>query len=67
MSRPTFHVRPNPDGPGWIVIEQTDQQAFAWDREHYGETVALANWQDTHEWRAMGRPAGVRVDEGRSG
>ena len=67
MSRPTFHVRPNPDGPGWIVVEQTDQEAFAWDRDHYGIVVALENWREVYDWRRAGRPASVRVDEGRSG
>ena len=67
MSKPTIHVRPNPDGPGWLVIEQTDQEAFAWDQEHYGETVALENWREIHEWRDAGRPPALRLPDGRNG
>ena len=67
MSNTTFRVRPNPDGEGWLVIEQTDQEAFAWDKEHHGEAMALENWREIHEWRAAGRPKGLLVEEERSG
>ncbi len=63
MSRPTIHVYPDPDGPGWLVLEMDDQEAFAWDCAHYGEMVALANWQEIHEWREAGRPQGLAPSE----
>jgi hypothetical protein len=40
-----IHVYPDPDSDGWIWLELTDQEAFEWDREHYGEAVALENWK----------------------
>ena len=67
MSNTTFHVRPNPDGEGWLVIEQTAQEAFAWDKEHYGESIALENWREIHEWRAQGRPKGLAPREEQQG
>ena len=66
MSDTHLHVVPDPDGDGWLVLELTDQEAFAWDREHYGESVALENWREIHEWREQGRPRGIAVDEGRA-
>ena len=44
-----LHVVPDPDSDGWIALELTDQEAFEWDREHYGEDVALENWRILQE------------------
>ena len=41
-----IHVVPDPESDGWLVLEMTDQEAFEWDRKHYGESIALLNWQD---------------------
>lgn len=42
------HVVPDPDSDGWLVLQMTDQEAFEWDCEHYGKSVALANWGTIH-------------------
>ena len=67
MSDTHLHIYPNPDGEGFLVMQMTDQEAFAWDYEHYGNTVALENWRGTYEWRAMGRPPGLAPMEGQWG
>jgi hypothetical protein len=39
-----IHVVPDPDHEGgWLTLEMTDQEAFEWDRAHYGEAIALQN------------------------
>lgn len=53
-----IHVVPDPESDGWLVMEKTDQEAFEWDRLHYGESVALLNWQD------MQRDHPLRVEAG---
>lgn len=62
-----IYIYPNPDGEGFLVMQMTDQEAFVWDCEHYGIDVALANWQEIFDWRAMGRPIGLHVPDGRAG
>lgn len=45
-----IHVVPDPDiEGGWTWLELTDQEAFEWDKEHYGEAVALENWKAMQE------------------
>ena len=48
-----FHVVPDPESDGWLVLPMTDQEAFDWDREHYGESTALLNWQEMHRTRRL--------------
>lgn len=43
--RTRLHVVPDPESSGWLVLEMTDQEAFDWDREHYGEPIAITNLQ----------------------
>ena len=43
-----IHVVPDPESDGWLVLEMTDQEAFEWDCEHYGRSVALDNWEILH-------------------
>lgn len=39
-----IHVVPDPDCEGgWLTLEMTDQEAFEWDREHYGDAIAIQN------------------------
>ena len=63
----SFHIRPDPDCEGaWLVMEQTDQEAYEYDREGYGESLALANWQELYALRRR-RERGeipLDVDEG---
>lgn len=56
-----FHVVPDPDSDGWLVIEMTDQEAFEWDREHHGESIAVLNWQE------MQKEYLLRIDVGGEG
>ena len=43
-----IHVVPDPESDGWLTLHITDQEAFEWDRQHYGESVAVANWEELH-------------------
>lgn len=44
-----IHVLSDPDGPGWLVLTMTAQEAFDWDRLNYGCSVALANQEILRE------------------
>ena len=64
---PNLHVVPDPDSDRWLVLELTDQEAFAWDAERYGAQVALENWREIFDWRSRGRPKGLGWIDMRSG
>lgn len=55
-SKTRIHVRPDPNSSGWLMMHQTDQQAFEYDREYHGESTALLNLQNVQRVRDHLRP-----------
>ena len=66
MNKRSAHVYPLPDGR-WIMMTLTDHEAYEYERDRFGEALALDNWREIREWRAQGRPREIVVDEGRAG
>jgi hypothetical protein len=40
-----FRVWADPETGTLIILKMTRQEEFEWDREHFGEAVALENWR----------------------
>ncbi len=53
-----LHVVPDPDSPGWLVLEMSDQEAFDWDHAHYGKVVAIENLLEIREPTYLGLTPG---------
>lgn len=45
----------------------TDQEAYEYERDRFGEALALENWREIREWRDAGRPPALRLPDGRNG
>lgn len=66
MSKRSAHVYSLPDGR-WIMMTLTDQEAYEYERDRFGEALALENWREIREWRDAGRPPALRLPDGRNG